>query len=448
MTEGVKTDISPPPRVTHRHASPPAVAKRGHRVWRWLIPLIIVLGVGGYFLYTRMTTQPADAKGGKGDAGGRGIPVTAVTARRGDTKIYLNGLGSVTPLNTVTIRTRVDGQIMEIGFVEGQTVQENKLLFELDPRPFQVQLEQAEGQMAKDQALLKNAQADLARYQEAKEAVARQLVDTAASNVAQYEGAVKIDQGAIDNAKLQLQYCKITAPLTGRIGLKTVDKGNIVHTSDANGLAVITQLQPISVVFNLPEDDIPRVMRKLHAGDGKTTNNLEVDAYDRDRKNKLAIGTLLAVDSQIDMTSATVRLKAIFPNDDFSLFPNQFVNARLLIDTLKEVVTVSTAAVQRSPTANFVYVIKPDSTVEMRTVAIGPTEGDDTVIESGLSAGEQAVIEGVDKLQDGTKITREGGGKSATRPTSRPRSAGAATRESGIRSGGNRGAGSRPRGEQ
>jgi len=392
------------------NGKPPA-HRRQRRVWPWIL-ILLVLCVVSYFIYTRVANSAGTKTGNPGDAAARGIPVAASPARRGAMRIYLDGLGSVMPLNTVTIRTRVDGQLMKVAFAEGQTVHEGDLLFEIDPRPFQVQLEQAEGQLAKDQALLKNARADLERYEIAKEAVSRQQIDTAAANVAQYEGALKIDQAQIDSAKLQISYSRITSPLAGRIGLRMVDQGNIVHASDANGLAVITQLQPIAVLFSLSEDLIPRIMRKMTAGE-----TLAVEAYDRELKIRLATGTLVAVDSQVDSTNAMVRFKAQFSNTDFALFPNQFVNARLLVDTLRDVILVPAAAVQRSPTSNFVYVIKPDNTVEMRNITVGPNEGDETVIESGLAAGETVVTDGVDKLQQGTKVNVSGGGKGTTRPT-------------------------------
>jgi multidrug efflux system membrane fusion protein len=437
------------PSVTPRaewSARDPQHPHRRSFAWLWVSLLLIAVGVGGYFVYKRIHEAPA-AGGPGGRPGGRGAmaPVVVATARKGDMNIYLDGLGSVIPLNTVTVRSRVDGQLMKVHFVEGQAVHEGDLLFEIDPRPFQVQLTQAEGQMAKDQALLKNAKADLERYQSAREAVSQQQLDTAAANVSNYEGATKIDQGQIDSAKLQLTYCHITAPLTGRIGLKMVDQGNMVHANDQNGLAVITQLQPIAVVFSLAEEDVPRVMRELNAG-----KKLPIDAYDRDFKNKLATGSLLAIDSQIDPTSATVRLKGVFPNENGALFPSQFVNARLLIDTIHDAVLVPSAAVQQSPTSQFVYVVKPDSTVDMRDVETGPSDGDNTVITRGLAVGETVVTEGVDKLQQGAKVN-VGGRGGATRPTgggngtSRPSAeiGGGTTHAPGIPGGGggNRGAG-------
>ena len=329
------------------------------------------------------------------------VPVVAAAAREGEMPVYLTGLGSVTAFNTVTVKSRVDGQLVNVAFQEGQFVHQGDLLVEIDPRPFQVQLTQAEGQMARDLAQLRDAQLNLMRYRDllARELISKQQVDSQAAQVGQYEGAVKMDQGAIDNAKLQLVYSHITAPISGRVGLRLVDAGNMVHASDQNGLVVITQMQPIAVLFTLPEDNLPPVLKKLHAGDP-----LPVEAYDRAGQTKIATGSLLTVDNQIDQSTGTARLKAVFQNEDNALFPNQFVNVKLLLDVRKGAVIAPLAAIQRGPQGTFVYVVKPDQTVDVRPVTLGPTAGGDAAIDTGLSAGEQVVIEGVDKLRPGSRV--------------------------------------------
>jgi len=330
------------------------------------------------------------------------VPVVAATVRTGTLGVYLTGLGAVTAFNTVTLRTRVDGQLVKVAFQEGHIVRQGELVAEIDPRPFQVQLAQAEGQLAKDDAQLQNAKVDLERYKVllAQDSVATQQLDTQIALVKQYDGVIKSDQAQIDNAKLQLTYSRLTAPITGRIGLRLVDPGNVVRANDPNnGLAVITQLQPIAVLFTIPEDDLPLVLSKMRPG-----QSLVVDAYDRTLTKKLATGTLLTIDNQIDPNTGTVKCKAVFPNEDNALFPNQFVNARLLIDTKKDTSIVPAAAVQRSPQGTFVYVVKDDSTVDMRNIVVGPSEGDEVVIDKGLTPDEVVVIEGVDKLQRGMKV--------------------------------------------
>jgi multidrug efflux system membrane fusion protein len=394
-----------------------------------VILLVALAAVGGFWWYARShKAAPAgegQTTGGRGGGGGaRVTPVVAVPAVQGDLPIYLTGLGTVTPLNNVTVRSRVDGQIDQIAFEEGQTVKQGDLLIQIDPRPFQVQLAQAEGQMAKDQAALKNAQVELERYKQAADAIPKQQLDTQQATVDQFAAAVKIDQGQIDTAKLQLTYARITAPISGRIGLRVVDRGNIIHANDQAGLALITQLQPISVMFTLPQDVIPQLMKRMSTG-----TSLEVDAFDRDIQNRLATGTLLAVDNQVDPASGTLRLKAQFENKDLSLFPNQFVNARLLVDTRRGATLVPGAAIQRGPDSQYVYVVKPDETVEVRNVTVGPTEGEQTVVETGVQPGDVVVTDGVDKLQPGAKVSVRGRGGPGG-PSSRP--AGAATRPGGA----------------
>lgn len=368
----------------------------------WLTGLVVLtlLGVGGYMLSQRpVNSQPAGKRGG--DPAGRVMPVVAAAAKTDSVNVYLNGLGTVTPLKTVTVRSRVDGQLMRVAFREGQVVKEGELLAEIDPRPFQAQLTQYEGQMARDQALLANARIDLERYRVllAQDSIAKQQVDTQEALVRQYEGVVKLDQGLIDNAKLQLVYARVTAPIAGRLGLRQVDAGNIVRAGDANGLVVITQLQPITVVFTIPEDNLPPVMKKLQAGE-----KLPVDAYDRSDKVKLATGTLLTADNQIDPATGTVKLKAQFSNDDYALFPSQFANVHMLVDVKRDATVVPTAAVQRGTAGTFVYVVKPDNTVTVRVVKLGPTQGEVVAVESGVTSGEMVVVDGADKLREGAKV--------------------------------------------
>jgi multidrug efflux system membrane fusion protein len=386
--------------------APPRRERR--RVWIAVIIFVLIGAGAAAFYYTRTSEAPAADVAAKGKGKGKGgpnanrpVPVLAGPVRTADVGVYLTGLGTVTPLATVTVRSRVDGQLNRVLFREGEFVKSGQLLAEIDPRPFQVQLTQAEGQLAKDQALLKNALIDLDRYKTlfAQDSVAKQQLDTQAALVRQYEGTIKADQGVVDNAKLQLTYSRVTAPLGGRIGLRQVDPGNIVRASDANGLVVITQLQPISVIFTIPEDSVATVMRRLKAGE-----KLPVEAWDRAEKTRLANGTLMTVDNQIDPTTGTVKLRAQFTNQDFSLFPNQFVNARMLVDTLHEATVVPVAAVQRGNQGTFVYVVKPDNTVTVRPVKLGPTQREIVAIESGVTPGEQVVTDGADRLREGARI--------------------------------------------
>jgi membrane fusion protein, multidrug efflux system len=383
----------------------------GEQIEGWM-PSISRVAAAAYDLLPRRGQAPPQAVAPTAPPASRGVPVVAAAARQGDLDIYLTGLGSVTAFNMVTVRTRVSGQLIKVAFQEGQFVRKGELLAEIDPRPFQVQLAQAEGQMARDLAQLKNAQRDLERFKVllSRDLISKQEFDAQLAQIDQVEGVIKSDQAQIDNAKLQLTYSRIIAPISGRIGLRLVDEGNMVQANDPNGLAVITQLQPITVLFSIPQDDLPRVLNKMQSG-----QKLVVEAYNRDLKQKLATGTLLTIDNQIDSNTGTVRCKAVFPNQDNALFPNQFVNARLLVDTRQGAVIVPTAAIQRSPQSTFVYVVKDDGTVESRNVVSGPGEGDDVSIANGLAPGEVVVVEGVDRLQQGTKVAARMAGGSPTR---------------------------------
>ncbi|MBN9527666.1 MAG: MdtA/MuxA family multidrug efflux RND transporter periplasmic adaptor subunit [Alphaproteobacteria bacterium] len=401
--------------------SGPSPVRRRWRPWAILLWIICFAGLaaGGYYYY-RMRTDAvppaagaaapptggpprAGGPGGPGAAGpARPTPVVATRAQTADMQIWLKAIGSVAAANTVTVRSRVDGQLMRVLFSEGQVVKAGDLLAEIDPRPYQAQLEQAEGQLARDSALLDNARIDLQRYRTLfkQDSIAKQQVDTQEALVRQYEGTVKVDKGQVDNAKLQLSYARITAPITGRIGLRAVDAGNIVKAGDTNGLATITQVTPISVIFTIPEDSLPAVTRRMREG-----TEVPVQAFDRSQANKLASGRLVTIDNQIDATTGTVKLKAEFPNDDGALFPNQFVNIRLLLDVRRGATVIPTAAIQRAGQNAFVYAITPESRIAVRQVTLGPLEGNRTIIETGLQPGDQVVTDGGDRLREGTPVT-------------------------------------------
>jgi membrane fusion protein, multidrug efflux system len=329
------------------------------------------------------------------------VPVTVATAERHDVPYYLTGLGSVNAYYTVSVKSRVDGELMQVNFKEGQNVQKGDLLAVIDPRPYQVALEQAQAALFRDQALLRDAKLNFERFKgllQSSGAMSQQQVDTQGATVDQLDGTVRNDQAAIDSAKLNLVYCHITSPVTGRIGLRLVDPGNIVHATDTNALFVITQLQPIAVIFTLPEDSLPAVAPEMAKG------TLEVDAYSRDDQNKLASGKLLTIDNQIDQTTGTARLKAVFDNKDNALWPNQFVNTRLLLNIRKNSTTIPAAAIQRGPQGTYVFGVKSDNTVEVRAVTVAFTQDNVSVVASGVSPNDVVVTDGQDKLQEGSKI--------------------------------------------
>jgi multidrug efflux system membrane fusion protein len=404
---------APPPAPIQR----PILVKKKRSIfgfWSWLILALLAVAALVYYFLPKHGAQPATADAASTDGAKAGgshhhgggasdqIRVVVAETTKGDINVYLTGLGAVTPLNTDTIKSRVNGQLMKVLFNEGQTVKEGDLLLQIDSRPYEAQLAQYNAQKEHDQALLENAKIDLQRYQTLwrQDSIPQQTLATQASLVQQDQGTVDSDQALIDATKLNIVYCNITAPINGRIGLRLVDPGNFVQSSDTSGLLVIAQVQPITVLFTIPEDSIQPVVQKLNAG-----QTLAVDAFNRDMKTQLASGTLLTVDNQIDQSTGTLKLKAIFPNQDNALFPNQFVNARLLVDTKKGIILAPVPAVQHGNNGTFVYVVDTDAnTVKMTPVTVGTIDGDNAEIVSGLTEGQTVVTDGVDKLQDGSKV--------------------------------------------
>jgi multidrug efflux system membrane fusion protein len=387
----------------------PGSRKFKKRALIWVVLLLIIVGIAGYAVKHAgdPTTAPPNQGGGGGrSGGGRGgsmgpVPVVTQTVGRSSIPVYVNGLGNVSPYYTVTVKSRVDGQLMKVNFNEGDLVKEGQLLIEIDPRPFQVQLAQSEATLAHDQALLANSKIDLDRYKllVKTDAIPSQQLDTQTALVAQYEATIKQDQATIDNVKLQLVYSKITAPITGVLGLRLVDPGNIVHASDAGGMVTITQLQPIAVLFTIPEDSLPQVVQKLRAG-----IHLPVEAYNRDNSKMLATGKLLTADNQIDNTTGTAKLKAVFDNKDNSLFPQQFVNIRVLVDTLTNQLVVPNVAIQNGQQGTFVYTVDEDSRVHLKPVQAGVTTATSTDVLGGLRDEDRVVIDGTDRLIDGASV--------------------------------------------
>lgn len=380
--------------------NPDQDARPTYHVRRWktwgalaVLSLAIVLGL--------LRWRNVAAKKSAEQPAVRAVPVMAVAAKTGDMAVTLSGLGTVTPLNSVTVKSRVDGQLVRFPIQEGQMVHQGDLIAEIDPRPFQVQLMQAEGQKAKDEAAFKNANLDLQRFKALFDQgiLSKQQFDGQTSTVNQAEASLQADQAQVESAKLNLAYSHITAPISGKVGLRLVDPGNMVRATDATGLCVINPVQPITVVFTIPADNISRLL--AHSADGK---HLPVEAFDRDLKSKLATGTVLAIDNQVDPTTGTVRIKALFENLDSALFPNQFVNARLLLDTLKGVVIIPTAAIQQGPEGSFVYRIKPDNTVEMILIESGVTDGENTSVQKGIAASDRVVTDGLERLRPGGPV--------------------------------------------
>jgi membrane fusion protein, multidrug efflux system len=403
-------DPAPPDNLT-KHAPPkpgqvrPQTPRRSRRGWVWFA-ILVLAAAGAYYLWSRKTPAQAgmQAPGAAGASQKKGfgaIPVVAAKARKGDIPVYFTGLGAVTPIYTVDVQSRVTGELMQIYFKEGDLVHKGDPLVDIDPRPYQAALTQAEGNLVRDEALLANAKIDQARYKTllAQNAVPEQQLVTQEALVKQDEGIVKYDQGVIDAAKVNLVYCHIQAPITGRIGLRLVDPGNIVQAPNSSPLLVITQIDPISVIFTLAEDQLPVVVQKLSAG-----QLLKVEAYDRTSNVKLAVGTLTTLDNQIDQTTGTLKLRATFDNKNNKLFPNQFVNVRLLVQLKQGVTLIPTATIQRNSQTTYVFLVQPNNKVTVRPITVGTVEGEDAEVTSGLKPGDVIVMTGVDKLQEGTQV--------------------------------------------
>jgi multidrug efflux system membrane fusion protein len=369
--------------------------------WKLWIAGFLLLGLGIFAYQKWFAAAPVSQERQRFFPRGQSVPVRVVPVTNETIEVQIKALGTVTPLNTVAVRSRVDGELMRVLFTEGQRVREGQLLAEIDPRTFQSQLNQVLGQQQENAARLKNAEGDLDRYRKlaAEGLITQQQVTTQEALVQQYRGALTANEAQVASARLQLSYTRITAPISGRLGLRQVDAGNLIRSGDANGLVVITQMRPISVIFTVPETDLPAVLDAYRRG-----NRPPVEAWDRAESAMLAKGTLQTIDNQIDTTTGTIRLRAEFDNADEQLFPNQFVNIRLRVQSLRDATVIPSAAVQRASFGTFVYVVKPDNTVTIRRITLGPTEGNKVAVSEGLTTGEQVVLEGVDDLTENAKI--------------------------------------------
>ena len=438
---------NPSPSPSSRPPLPPGgTPPRRNRRRLYAGLLVLLLAGGGWYWYAHRGDATKGTAGGPGGpsgptaggpggpggpGGGAGMPrspVVVATVAQRDMDVVLNGLGNVTPVSNVTVRAQVSGPLLKVLFKEGQMVKSGDVLAEIDPRPFQAALDQAVGQLARDQALLQNAKLDQQRYRTllGQDSIAKQQADTQDALVRQYEGVVKTDQGNVANARLQLGYTRIVAPVSGRIGLRQVDPGNIVNTSDTNGIALITQIQPIAVMYTIPEDNLPSVLKKLNAGE-----KLPVQAWDRQVRNQLGEGELLTTDNQIDTTTGTVKLKAVFPNADGMLFPNQFVNVRTRVDTLRDATVIPVAAIQRGQQGTFVYTVDDASKVKVQVITLGPGDGSRNAVLKGLEPGQRVVGDGADRLKEGMTVEAvdPAARAAATVPASQPRGRGRRNRD-------------------
>jgi membrane fusion protein, multidrug efflux system len=405
LTEGVPSGGSPRPV-----GRPPTAAekKRSRRLVLFTLLCLLILGTGSLLYYRSKTPKSTGFQGMGGGRRGGGfgmggpLPVVVNMARKADINIILNGLGTVTPLATVTVTTQISGYLTQVNFAEGQLVNKGDLLAVIDPRPYAAALEQAQGQLLQAQAQFKEAQIDLERYVtlSGQDSISKQQVDAQRALVSQYEGMVKQNQGVVDNAQLNLTYCHIIAPISGRVGLRLVDQGNFVTPNSTTGLVLLTQVKPITVIFTLPEDNIPQVVKQARTAGSKVT----VDAYNRDNTVKLASGVLATIDNTVDPTTGTFKLRALFPNDDEALFPNQFVNVSMLIDVQKGSTVVSTSAIERGQQGSFVYVVGTDNKVSAKTVTLGATEGERVAVLTGIAPGDKVVVDGADRLKEGMEV--------------------------------------------